>query len=162
MAAKPPDKAAWKAAQFAAKHPQFKSRSQVSAGVSLQTGCCRQPYRRFMHDILSQATPGKAPGPGGSPAASPAGGSPAAPADASDNLLAEAKRAKAQRATFRETDVLSERGVWRLYDSFQRLPLSGKAGHEAADMARIAGLYDDWARQLAPGLHPTDVLTKCR
>lgn len=113
-----------------------------------------------------QATPGKAPGPGGTQAsvagaASPAGGSPAAPA-ASDNLLTEAKRARAQRATFRETDVLSERGVWRLYDSFQRLPLSGKPGHEAADMARISRLYDDWARQVAPGLHPTDALTKCR
>ena len=117
-----------------------------------------------------QATPGKPTqsyGPRAtdtSNGSSPGGGSPAAPTtgDASDNLLIEAKRLRALRHTFRETDVLSERGVWRLYDQFQRLPLSGVPGHEASDMGRIASLYTDWARQLAPNVHPLDVLTKCR
>lgn len=174
MAAKPPDKASWRDAQFSAKFPQYKSRAQgvsISRGHSGRRGKSWAPAIHFLPFPFLQATPGKAAGAqtAGGSKASPVTGSPAGTAAstsgaavASDNLLVDAKKARVQRTTFRETDVLSERGVWRLYDSFQRLPMSGKPGHEASDMARVAGLYNDWARQLAPSLHPTDVLTKCR
>ncbi len=82
-------------------------------------------------------------------------------ADQSDNLLIEAKRLRTMRETFRDTNLLSERGVWKLYDAFQHLPLAGTPGREATDISQVAALYNDWARQLAPMLHPTDVLTKC-
>lgn len=81
-----------------------------------------------------------------------------APAAEGDDALVGGKRARAPRRTFKETDLLSQAGMWSLYERFQRLPLRRSAGHEASDLAAVMGCYRGWARELFPKQHSSDVL----
>ena len=50
--------------------------------------------------------------------------------DEADDLLANGKRARVPRLTFKESHLISKAGLWKLYDEGSRLPLSRKAGSE--------------------------------
>ncbi|RYG44022.1 hypothetical protein EON67_12230 [archaeon] len=53
--------------------------------------------------------------------------------DASQPVLGA--KTRALRVTFRETDVLSEKGLWRLYSQMAQLPLRRTPGSEVRDYA---------------------------
>jgi hypothetical protein len=79
----------------------------------------------------SQSTPGKQ-----------SGQTVASPTDpltdpTSDNLLIDAKKRAAARVTFAPTNLLSEKGLWTLYEAVQKLPLSGASGREASDLSQV-------------------------
>jgi hypothetical protein len=50
----------------------------------------------------------------------------------SEGLL-DGKRKRAPRVTFRETHLLGDRGLWRLYREFQSLPLRREPGSEVRE-----------------------------
>ena len=91
-------------------------------------------------DLLSGVLGGKRGG--GKPrqgqtAAAAAGGASAAAAAAAaaeqegDDVLGDmGKKRKAQRRTFKEANVLDMRGLYKLYQEMQKLPLSRKPGSE--------------------------------
>jgi hypothetical protein len=85
---------------------------------------------------------------GGAPAGGPDGSSPAAPAGedlllgegggAEDDLLG-GKRARKVRLTFKESTLISDKGLWRLYEQMQLLPLSRERGREVRPPAPFCG-----------------------
>lgn len=84
----------------------------------------------------------------------------AAPAGEGDDALVGGKRPRAPRITFRETHLLSQQGLWTLYNQFQTLPLKRSAGHEAHDMELLMTVYRRWAKDLFPKNHSSDTLAR--
>jgi hypothetical protein len=87
-------------------------------------------------DLLSGVLGGKRGAKGGGGGGEGAGGAqgtgaPAAEPDATDDVLGDlGKKRKAPRRTFKERNVLDMRGLYKLYQEMQKLPLSRKPGNE--------------------------------
>ena len=56
---------------------------------------------------------------------------------AEDDLLGGAKRARKVRLTFKESHLISDQGLWRLYEQMQLLPLSRRKGDEVRGSAPL-------------------------
>lgn len=80
--------------------------------------------------------------------------------DEGDEAVVGNKRSRTPRLTLKETHLLSNKGLWALYQQSQTLQLSRKDGQQANDMATVMGAYRDWAHKLFPKMHSSDVLDR--
>lgn len=59
---------------------------------------------------------------------------------------------------FKETNLVSKKGMWAVMEEFPSLPFKGR-GHERADLALLMDNYRLWAQSLFPRLCSQDVLS---
>ena len=85
-----------------------------------------------------------------------------------DDLLSK-KKVQQKRLTFKEAHLISEKGMWRLYEQMQRLPISRREGDEVRRAAcsptartNAACLRDTPLTRLSPAPAPANPPTRLR